>query len=35
WDDPQIAIDWKTLDALTLSAKDQQQPLLADAELFD
>ena len=35
WDDPKIAIDWKILDVLTLSAKDQRQPLLADAELFD
>ena len=35
WDDPKIAIDWKTLDVLTLSSKDQRQPLLADAELFD
>lgn len=35
WDDPKIAIDWKTAEALKLSAKDQQQPLLADAEVFD
>lgn len=35
WDDSQIAIDWKVTEALTLSSKDQQQPLLADAELFD
>ncbi|MBB3570762.1 dTDP-4-dehydrorhamnose 3,5-epimerase [Rhizobium sp. BK491] len=35
WDDPQIAIDWKVTEALTFSAKDRQQPLLADAELFD
>ena len=35
WDDPQIAIDWKVTEALTLSSKDQQQPLLVDAELFD
>jgi dTDP-4-dehydrorhamnose 3,5-epimerase len=35
WDDPKIAIDWKTVGALTLSAKDERQPLLADAELFD
>jgi len=35
WDDPTLAIDWKVVDALTLSAKDQRQPLLADAELFD
>ncbi len=35
WDDPQIAIDWQVTEALTLSPKDQRQPLLADAELFD
>ncbi|MEF0940467.1 dTDP-4-dehydrorhamnose 3,5-epimerase [Rhizobium sp. BR 362] len=35
WDDPTLAIDWKTTDALTFSAKDQRQPLLADAEIFD
>ncbi|MDK4713650.1 dTDP-4-dehydrorhamnose 3,5-epimerase [Rhizobium sp. CNPSo 4039] len=35
WDDPQIGIDWKVTEPLTLSSKDQQQPLLADAELFD
>jgi dTDP-4-dehydrorhamnose 3,5-epimerase len=35
WDDPKIAIDWKTVGALTLSTKDQRQPLLMDAELFD
>lgn len=35
WDDPKIAIDWKTVGALTLSTKDQRQPLLTDAELFD
>ncbi|MEZ2221999.1 dTDP-4-dehydrorhamnose 3,5-epimerase [Rhizobium sp. RCC_161_2] len=35
WDDPTIAIDWKAAEALTLSAKDQQQPLLAEAEVFD
>ncbi|WP_168880117.1 dTDP-4-dehydrorhamnose 3,5-epimerase [Rhizobium sp. P28RR-XV] len=35
WDDTQIAIDWKVTEALTLSAKDRQQPLLTDAELFD
>ena len=27
WNDPKIAIDWGTSEALTLSAKDQQQPL--------
>ncbi|MDL2399698.1 dTDP-4-dehydrorhamnose 3,5-epimerase [Rhizobium mayense] len=35
WDDPRLAIDWKTAAPLTLSAKDQRQPLLADAEIFD
>lgn len=35
WDDPQISIDWKSAEILTLSPKDQRQPLLADAELFD
>ncbi|WP_349956759.1 dTDP-4-dehydrorhamnose 3,5-epimerase [Rhizobium sp. ZPR3] len=35
WNDPKIAIDWKVTEALTLSSKDQRQPLLADAELFD
>jgi dTDP-4-dehydrorhamnose 3,5-epimerase len=35
WDDPQITIDWKVTEALTLSSKDRRQPLLADAELFD
>lgn len=35
WDDAQIAIDWKIVEALTLSLKDQRQPLLADAETFD
>ena len=35
WDDAQIAIDWKIAEALTLSLKDQRQPLLADAETFD
>lgn len=34
WNDPKIAIDWKVTEALTLSSKDQQQPLLADAEVF-
>jgi dTDP-4-dehydrorhamnose 3,5-epimerase len=34
WDDPKIAIDWKSVGALTLSTKDQRQPLLTDAELF-
>lgn len=35
WDDPKIGIDWKPVGALTLSAKDERQPLLADAEVFD
>ncbi|WFU08824.1 dTDP-4-dehydrorhamnose 3,5-epimerase [Rhizobium sp. CB3090] len=35
WDDPTLAIDWKTVGPLTFSAKDQRQPLLADAEIFD
>jgi dTDP-4-dehydrorhamnose 3,5-epimerase len=35
WDDPQIGIDWKVTEPLTLSSKDQQQPLLADANLFE
>ena len=35
WDDPQIGIDWKVTEPLTLSSKDQQQPLLADADLFE
>ena len=30
WDDPQIAIEWP-ISQLTLSGKDQQHPLLADA----
>ncbi|MFS8047440.1 dTDP-4-dehydrorhamnose 3,5-epimerase [Rhizobium sp. BR 314] len=34
WSDPQIAIDWGASGALTLSPKDQRQPLLADAETF-
>ncbi|MBB6486730.1 dTDP-4-dehydrorhamnose 3,5-epimerase [Rhizobium lusitanum] len=34
WNDPQIAIDWGANEALTLSPKDQRQPLLADAETF-
>ena len=35
WHDPAIGIDWPVAGPLTLSAKDQQQPLLAAAELFD
>ncbi|MBB4567834.1 dTDP-4-dehydrorhamnose 3,5-epimerase [Rhizobium leucaenae] len=35
WDDPTLAIDWKTAGPLTFSDKDQRQPLLADAEIFD
>lgn len=38
WDDPEIGIDWPLADmsgvALQLSAKDQAQPLLKDAEVF-
>lgn len=35
WDDPQIAIDWSVGEVLTLSAKDQRQLLMAEAEVFD
>ena len=35
WDDPQIAIDWNIAEVPTLSPKDQRQPLLVDAEIFD
>lgn len=35
WNDPQIAIDWKLNGEPTLSPKDQRQPLLADAEVFE
>jgi len=35
FDDPSLAINWEVpTSQLLLSAKDQQQPLLADAELF-
>ena len=35
WDDPQIGIDWRLNGEPTLSPKDQRQPLLADAEVFE
>jgi len=36
WDDPQINIAWPTLDVpFVLSEKDRQQPVLADATVFD
>ena len=35
WNDPAIAIDWPDCGPLQLSGKDQVQPLLAAAELFD
>ena len=36
WDDPKINILWPQLDVPSvLSAKDERQPFLADAELFD
>ncbi|TIX87163.1 dTDP-4-dehydrorhamnose 3,5-epimerase [Rhizobium sp. P44RR-XXIV] len=35
WDDPQIAIDWSVGDVLTLSQKDQLQPLLAQTDMFE
>ena len=36
FDDPQIRIDWPvSFDAVQLSAKDQEAPLLSDAEVFD
>lgn len=34
WDDPQIGVQWPLEDAPTLSAKDQSQPLLKDAEVY-
>jgi dTDP-4-dehydrorhamnose 3,5-epimerase len=34
WDDPQIGVQWPLEDAPTLSAKDQIQPLLKDAEVY-
>lgn len=33
YDDPQIGIVWPKLDKLILSAKDQQQPCLNDADI--
>jgi len=35
WNDPQIGIDWMLNGEPTLSPKDQRQPLLADAEVFE
>ncbi|SCZ34550.1 dTDP-4-dehydrorhamnose 3,5-epimerase [Afifella marina] len=36
FDDPEIGVDWPIArDALTLSAKDQAAPLLAEADIFD
>lgn len=35
WSDPAIGIAWPDCGPLQLSGKDQVQPLLADAELFD
>lgn len=35
WDDAQIAIDWSIGEVLTLSAKDQRQRSLAEAEVFN
>ncbi|MBT9568610.1 MAG: dTDP-4-dehydrorhamnose 3,5-epimerase [Thiobacillus sp.] len=34
WDDPQIGVEWPLDGAPVLSAKDQVQPLLADAEAY-
>ncbi|MHB0974263.1 MAG: dTDP-4-dehydrorhamnose 3,5-epimerase [Thiobacillus sp.] len=34
WDDPQIGVQWPLDGAPTLSAKDQTQPLLNDAEVY-
>lgn len=34
WNDPTLAIDWGFTGAVSLSEKDEQAPLLADAELF-
>ena len=34
WDDPQIGVQWPLEGAPTLSAKDQDQPLLKDAEVY-
>lgn len=35
WNDPQIGIDWETLEQPTLSGKDQQGATLTNAELFE
>ncbi len=35
WDDPDLAIDWKLQGAPTLSVKDAQGKLFAEAELFE
>lgn len=35
WDDPQLAIDWPLHGMPTLSDKDRQAPLFADAEFFE
>lgn len=35
WDDPQIGVQWPLDDAPALSAKDQIQPFLQDAEVYD
>ena len=34
WDDPQIGVQWPLEGVPTLSAKDQVQPLLTDAEVY-
>ena len=34
WDDPRIGVQWPLEGAPTLSAKDQVQPLLKDAEVY-
>ena len=34
WDDPEIGVQWPLEGAPTLSAKDQVQPLLKDAEVY-
>ena len=34
WDDPKIGVQWPLEGAPTLSAKDQVQPLLKDAEVY-
>ncbi len=35
WNDQTIGIDWNERDVLMLSAKDREQPMLADAEVFE